>query len=227
MDEKYALSGVATILTLWLCYYQADMADIKTRDDVWYRRLAWLYLIGGLIVVWAALMLSIEVFNRLKNPAYVPVCNLNPVLSCTSVADSAQAHVFGFPNYFLGLAGYAAIATVGGAMLAGAKFNRWFWRTIQLGMTFAFGFMTYLQFQSLYRIGALCLFCMVLWTFTGPLFGYTTLYNLRQKNLTMPKRLDGLVNFALRFHAEILLSWYLLILGLILKRFWYYWSSVI
>jgi uncharacterized membrane protein len=199
----------------------------KPKSDNWSRNLAWLFIIGGLIVTWAALMLSIEVFNRLKNPAYVPICNLNPVLSCTSVADSSQAHVFGFPNYFLGLAGYAAVATVGVAMLAGATFKRWFWKMVQAGITLAFAFMTFLQFQSLYRIGALCLFCMVLWTFTWPLFWYTTLYNLRKGNLRTPKSLQGLTNFALRYHAEILTSWYLLIVGLILKRFWYYWSSLI
>jgi uncharacterized membrane protein len=57
--------------------------------------LPWLLLIGGIIVTLASIALSVEVFNRLKNPSFVPVCNLNPILSCTSVADSNQAHAFG------------------------------------------------------------------------------------------------------------------------------------
>jgi uncharacterized membrane protein len=191
------------------------------------KTLPWILLIGGLIVAWAALMLSIEVFNRLKDPAYIPVCNLNPVLSCTSVADSNQANAFGFPNYFLGLAGYAALATVGAAMLAGAKFKRWFWLGAQAGMTFAFIFMTWLQFQTLYRIGALCIFCMVLWIFTWPMFWYTTLYNLRSGSIKTPKSLTKTIDFVTRHHIDILVSWYVIVIALIIKRFLYYWQTLI
>ncbi len=188
--------------------------------------LPWLYAIGGLIVLAASISLSVEVFNHIKNPHFVPVCNLNPVLSCTDVADSSQSHVFGFPNYFLGIAGYAAISTIGIGMLAGAKFKRWFWQLVQAGMTFAFLFMTWLQFESLYRIGALCLFCMVLWAFTWPLFWYTTLYNLREGYIKLPKRFDRAVAFCQRHHADILILWYLVIIFLIGHRFWYYWKTL-
>ncbi len=188
--------------------------------------LPWLFLIGGIIVTAASIALSQEVFNRLKNPNYVPVCNLNPVLSCTNVADSHQAHVFGIPNYFIGIAGYAAIAAIGTGLLAGAKFKRWFWRLVEAGMVFAFAFMTYLQFQTLYRIGALCLFCMMLWVFTWPLFWYTTLYNLRTRHIKLSKKLDKTVAFAQRHHADILILWYVVILILILIRFWYYWKTL-
>jgi uncharacterized membrane protein len=189
--------------------------------------LPWLLLIGGLMVTAASIALSVEVFNRLKNPNFIPVCNLNPVLSCTNVADSAQSHLFGFPNYFLGIAGYAALATIGAAMLAGAKFKRWFWLLVQFGLSFAFIFMCWLQFETLYRIGALCLFCMVLWVWTGPMFWYVTLYNLDTKVIKTPKRLRGVIGFALRHHVDILLVWFLLIIALILKRFWYYWSGLV
>jgi uncharacterized membrane protein len=189
--------------------------------------LPWLLLVGGIIVTLAALALSIEVFDRLKNPNYVPVCNLNPILSCTSVADSHQAEAFGIPNYFLGLAGYGAVTAIGAALLAGAKFRRWFWQLVEGGMVFAFIFMTWLQFQTLYRIGALCIFCMVLWAFTWPMFWYLTLYNLKNGNIKLPKKLNGVVAFAYRFHAEILTTWYVVIIALILKRFWYYWKTLI
>jgi uncharacterized membrane protein len=191
------------------------------------RVLPWMLLVGGTIALVASIMLSIEVFDRLKNPNFVPVCNLNPVLSCTSVADSNQAHAFGFPNYFIGIAGYAVVAFIGVAMLAGAQFKRWFWRLVEAGLLFSFAFITWLQFQTLYRIGALCLFCMIVWAMTGPMFWYTTLYNLRQGNIKTPKKLSRAVSFAQAHHGDILLLWFLLIIGLILKRFWYYWSTLI
>ena len=202
-------------------------AATKKREWTLERALPWILLIGGAITVLAAVALSIEVFDRLKDPSYVPICNLNPILSCTSVADSKQAHAFGFPNYFIGIAGYAVLATIGAATLAGAKFKRWFWQVTEFGVLFAFLFMTWLQFQTLYLIGALCVFCMVLWVMTGPIFWYTTLYNLRAGNLKTPKKLKGIVAFIQRHHGDILLLWYLIIIALILKRFWYYWSTLI
>lgn len=175
----------------------------------------------------ASLPLSIEVFDRLKNPNYVPICNLNPVLSCTSVADSAQSEVFGFPNYFIGIAGFASLATIGLTLLAGAKFKRWFWITLEFGLLFGIGFVTWLQFQSLYRIGALCIFCMVVWAMTIPIFLYTTLHVLNEKYIKTPAQLKKLTAFATRHHGDILLLWFLVIIGLIVKRFWYYWSTLL
>jgi uncharacterized membrane protein len=189
--------------------------------------LPWLLLVAGIIALISSVMLSIEVFDRLKNPHFVPICNLNPVLSCTSVADSAQAHTFGFPNYFIGTAGYAAVAAIGTAMLAGARFKRWFWQLVEAGLLFAVAFLTYLQFQTIYRIGALCIFCMIVWVSTLPMFWYVTLYNFREGHLSAGRRWQGAINFAQRHHLDILIVWLLIIVLLILKRFWYYWSTVI
>jgi uncharacterized membrane protein len=204
-------------------------AQTKKAETAWTleRVLPWLLLIGGLIAMAASIMLANEVFTRLKNPHFVPICNLSPILSCTSVADSSQAHAFGFPNYFIGIAGYAAVAMVGAGLLAGAKFKRWFWRLIELGLLLALLFIGWLQFETLYRIGALCIFCMVVWACTIPIFWYTTLYNLRIGHLKTPRRLKGTADFAQRHHADILLVWFLIIIALILKRFWYYWSSLV
>lgn len=189
--------------------------------------LPWLLLIAGAIALIASVLLSVEVFNRLKDPSYVPACNLNPILSCTNVADSSQAHAFGFPNYFIGIAGYAAVATIGIALLAGAKFARWFWRLTAAGLLFAMAFLTWLQFETLYRIGALCIFCMIVWACTIPLFWYTALYTIDEGHVTVPNRFMRLSAFLRRHHGDVLILWFLIIIGLILKRFWYYWSTLI
>jgi uncharacterized membrane protein len=190
------------------------------------RYLPWLMIIAGLVAMIASVMLSIEVFDRLKNPSFVPVCNLNPVLSCTSVADSSQAHAFGFPNYFIGIAGYAAVTAIGLAALAGGRFKKWFWQVVEAGLLLATLFITWLQFETLYRIGALCLFCMIVWVATIPTFWYVTLYNLRVGNIKTPKPLQRAVGFANRHHGDILVLWFVIIIALILKRFWYYWSTL-
>lgn len=191
------------------------------------RLLPWLLLIGGLVAVFASISLSVEVFTRLKNPSYVPVCNLNPILSCTNVADSRQAHTFGFPNYFLGTAGFGAVAMAGAAMLAGGRFRKWFWLAVEAGLLFAVGFLHFLIYSTLYSIGALCIFCMIVWAVTIPMFWYTTLYVAGKGYLHLSSRLQSLVAFARRHHADILIVWFLIIIALIAQRFWYYWSTLI
>lgn len=111
-------------------------------------------------------------------------------------------------------------------MLAGAKFKQWFWQAVQVGLTLAMVFVTWLQYESLYQIGALCIFCMVVWAMTGLLFWYVTLFNLRENNIKTPAVLKKPLAFAQRHHAGILGLWFLLIIGLVLKRFWFYWSSL-
>jgi uncharacterized membrane protein len=206
---------------------KAKSLDARSRKWALQTALPWLLLIGGAIALVASISLSIEVFDRLKNPNYVPVCNLNPILSCTSVADSRQAEAFGFPNYFIGIAGYAVLATVGAALLAGARFKRWFWLAVEAGLAFALIFIHWLIFQTLYRIGALCIFCMIVWAMTIPMFWYFTLYNIGNGTIGFPPRLNRAAAFARRHHGDILLLWFLIIIALIAKRFWYYWSTLI
>lgn len=140
---------------------------------------------------------------------------------------SRQAGAFGIPNEIIGLPGYAILATVGAALLAGATFKRWFWRLINAGLLFAVGFLTWLQFQTLYRIGALCLFCMVLWAVTIPMFWYTSLYNIDEGHVQVPPKIKRPVAFLRRHHGDVMVVWFLIIILLILKRFWYYWSTLI
>ncbi|GAA3013484.1 hypothetical protein GCM10020229_26000 [Kitasatospora albolonga] len=54
-------------------------------------------------------------------------------------------------------------------------------------MLFGIGFVTWLMTQTLYSIGALCPYCMVVWAAMIPLFWYTTLHNLRSGVIPRPE----------------------------------------
>lgn len=183
-------------------------------------------LIFSLIGLLAAFSLSVEYVHHLQNPHYVPVCNLNPIFSCSSVMVSKQAHAFGVPNEFIGIAGFGATAALGVALLAGATFRGWLWKLINLGMLAASLFIGWLQFETLYRIGALCIFCMITWIATVPLFWYVTLFNLENGTINPKGRWLRLANFVRRHHLDILIVWALIIIALILKRFWYYYGHL-
>lgn len=189
--------------------------------------LPWILVIGAGIGLLAAFILTLEKIALLKDPSYQLSCSINPVLSCGSIIASPEASAFGFPNPFIGLAGYAVVVTIGMALFAGATFKKWFWQGFQIGTFLAVLFVHWLIYTSLYDIGALCLYCMVVWAVTVPIFWYTLLYNLREGHISVPKRLQKSATILQRNHGNILISWYILIIVLILENFWYYWSTLI
>ena len=191
------------------------------------RSLAALLTGAGLVGFVAAFTLLVEKLALLEDPSYVPSCSINPILSCGSVMQTSQAEAFGFPNPIIGVAGFAVVTTLGAALLAGASFRRWFWLGLQAGTTLGVVFIHWLIFQSLYRIGALCPYCMVVWVVTIPLFWYTTLHNVRAGNLAIPAWARALATTAASYHGVVLTVWYLAIGGLIAKRFWDYWSTLL
>lgn len=185
--------------------------------------LPYLLLGGGLIGLFSAAVLMVEKLHLLENPTDKLNCDINPIISCGSVILTDQANAFGFPNPIVGIAGFSIIATLGLAILAGAKFKRWFWLIVQLGVTFGVVFVHWLIFQTLYRIGALCPYCMVVWSVMIPIFWYATLYNLRHGYIKISRG----NSFLQKHHGDILLVWLVIIIGLIAERFWYFWSTLI
>ena len=135
-----------------------------------------------------------------------------------------QAEAFGFPNPIIGVAGFTVVLTTGVALLAGATFRRWYWLGLQAGVTFGVVFVHWLIFQSLYRIGALCPYCMVVWVVTIPLFLFVTLHNVRDgppARRPLPSRVID------EYRGVVLTAWYLVIAALIAKRFWDYWQTLL
>ena len=189
--------------------------------------LPYILLIGGIVGVLCSGILTVEKMHLLEHPTSQLGCDLNPIVACGPVINKPQASAFGFPNPFLGLVGFSVVATIGAAMLAGAVFKRWFWIGLQLGVSFGVAFVTWLQFQTIFRIGALCPFCVVTWCAMIPIFWYTTLYNFREGHIKTPRKLKGFVAFVQRHHGDILLAWFLILLGIILHHFWYYWETLL
>ncbi len=188
--------------------------------------LPYILLIGGIIGYACAFIIMFDKVRLLNNPHYVPSCDLNPIISCGSVMQSKQATAFGFPNPFIGLGAFPIVGIIGLGILAGAKFKRWFWLGLNAGLVFALGFVHWLFFESVYRIHALCPWCMVVWTVSITLFWYVTLYNIDQKHIRLPKgHAQQFYTWVRRHHLDILILWFLIIAALILKHFWYYYGQ--
>jgi uncharacterized membrane protein len=172
-------------------------------------------------------ILTVEKIQLLKHPNTALACDINPIVACGAVINTPQASAFGFPNPIIGLVGFGIVAAIGAGLLAGASFKRWYWIGLQGGVTFAIAFITWLQFQSIFRIHALCPFCIVVWSITIPIFWYTTLYNLRGGHIHTKGRMKQFSSFLQRHHGDVLISWYLLLIGVIAYKFWYFWKTLL
>ena len=141
--------------------------------------LALLLVVGGLLGFLAAFELTLDKFQALEHPASVHHlnCDVSVIVQCSLNLGSAQGSAFGFPNPVIGLAGYFTVLVVGMAILAGAQFARWFWLVFNFGLTFAIAFVIWLMSQSIFILGTLCPWCMVVWVVTIPTFLSVTLYN--------------------------------------------------
>ncbi|WP_052337114.1 vitamin K epoxide reductase family protein [Nocardioides alkalitolerans] len=199
----------------------AEWAD-EARD----RRLGWLMLVGGLIGAVAAFTLVIERMKLLADPSYVPSCSFNPVLSCGSVMQTDQASVFGFSNPLIGLAAFPVVAAVGAALLGGARLSRWYWAGLQVGVVLGIAFVGWLVVQSIYVIGALCPYCMVVWAVMIPLAWHVTLRNAEAGVLGEGVARSGAVRFLRSWSLLGIVLVYLVVVAMITEAFWWYWSTL-
>ena len=187
---------------------------VRTPSAVW-------VLIAGIVGLTASATLTIEKISMLKNPAYRPSCSINPVLSCGSVMVTPQASAFGFPNPLIGIAAFSVVVVTGVLAVAKIELPRWYWVGLMAGTGLGALFVQWLVFQSLYKIGALCPYCMVVWSVTIPLFVVASTIALRSLAPNPVAR----VLYTWRW--SIVALWFTAVVLMILVRFWNYWSTLI
>lgn len=137
-------------------------------------------MLSGIIGVTASMALSVEKIEKLAKPDTDLSCDFSVLVQCSANLDSAQGAAFGVPNPFLGLVGFALVLCIGVALWAVPHFARWFWVLFNFGVAGAFAFVVWLIGQSIYVLGTLCPWCLVVWLTTIPLFFIVTVRNLRE-----------------------------------------------
>ncbi|WP_231860933.1 vitamin K epoxide reductase family protein [Microbacterium laevaniformans] len=137
-------------------------------------------MLSGIIGVTASMALSVEKIEKLAKPDTDLSCDFSVLVQCSANLDSAQGAAFGVPNPFLGLVGFALVLCIGVALWAVPHFARWFWVLFNFGVAGAFAFVVWLIGQSIYVLGTLCPWCLVVWLTTLPLFFFVTARNLRE-----------------------------------------------
>lgn len=192
----------------------------KTDDRSHY----WIFgimLVGGLAALIAAFTLTVEKFHLYEEPNAILSCSINLVLNCTTVMQTWQSEVFGFPNMIIGLMAYAVVVTVAIAGLAKVKFPRWWLITQNIGFGLGLIFAYWLFFQSVYDIQVLCPWCLIVTTATTLIFSSMLHFNLKENTFKLSEKTNARVQRFLKggYHQMIVLSWLALMVVLVFLKF--------
>ena len=185
-----------------------------------YRQTAWILVVGGIIGIFASIELIIQKIAVLSDPEFVPNCDINPILSCGSVISTEQASLFGFPNPVLGVIGFTVVIMFGALLFTGVEPPRLMWLGLNFGAFAGMVFVIWLVSQSLYAIGALCPWCMVVWAVTIPIFWQVTTDNLASNKLSLGKSLSEII---VTLKWILIAATYLIIMALIFVRWQDFW----
>jgi len=186
-----------------------------------YRSLFLTMLIFGITGLIASFTLAVEEFHLIKNPDTVLSCTINLVLNCSTVMQTWQASVFGFPNMFVGLMAFPIVILVASLGLAGSRLPRWFWLGAQVGYTLGAIFAYWLFFNSLYDIEVLCPWCLIVTFSTTLLLATITSYNLQDNVFGFSKKTNKRIQSFTKsgYHKLIVATWLMIMTALVFMKF--------
>lgn len=183
--------------------------------------LSLIIIIFSLTGLWASLILSIEIFQLLKDPSITFGCSINSAINCVSVMKSWQAEILGFPNTFIGLAAYAGFLLFGVILLTKVKLHKNIMLLANIAAFGAFIFSYWLLSQSVYVINSLCPYCLLSCFSATNIFFAITLFNLKENTLELKKdtnaKIQNFINNG--FHIPVIVLWYMAIAVLVVMQF--------
>lgn len=175
----------------------------------------------GIVGLMASFVLAVEKIHLLQDPQAILSCSFNLVLNCSTVMQTWQSSVFGFPNMYIGLMAYPVVITVAVMGLAGMKFPRAFLVAANLCYLLGAIFAYWLFFQSVYIIEVLCPWCLIVTFSTTILLAAITHYNLRENTFRFSKSINKSVqNFLQKDYAKLVTaSWIVFMIALVFVKF--------
>lgn len=200
----------------------ADLLLERPRGFFHSRR--WLYgemLVGAVVSLVAAFVLSVEHVTLAADPNAVLACDFGAIFSCGKVALSWQASLFGFPNAFLGLAAEPVVITLAVLGLAGLRFPKWFMIAAQTMYLLGFVFAYWLFFEAVFTIGALCVWCLAVQISTTVVFFSMLHLNILEDNLHWPRPVQRAAMAVVRSGGLglLLAAWILATVGVVVLKY--------
>lgn len=187
-----------------------------------------LLLFCGIFGLTASFVLTYDKIQLLKDPANIPFCSINPIITCTSAMTSGQAEILGIPNSLFGIVAYTALIAVSVLLLTGSRLHHRVWDLVLASAIAGTLFMHYLLIQSIFVLHIICPWCFGIWISTPLILVASVLLFYRARSA------DGLPEFLRRILASIaarpgtiLAVWYSVLALTLLVVFWEFWSSLI
>jgi uncharacterized membrane protein len=178
-------------------------------------------LLGGIAALIAAFVLTLDEVRVLKDPNAILSCSVNVVLNCSTVMQTWQSHLFGFPNMFIGLMAFPVLITIAVLGLSGTKFPRWFLIAASIALFLGTVFAYWLFFSSVYVIQVLCPWCLVVTTSMTIMLASFLHFVFKENTFKLKDDLNTKVQYFLKsgFHQMIVLAWIALMVVLVVIKF--------
>ena len=200
-------------------------ADISVDAGLtgWRHGAVWTYLVmlaASAAALFVSLMLSAETLQLARNPGVKLGCDVNAVVSCSTVAESWQAEFIkfaglSFPNAFFGIAAESVFVTIAVIGLSKVVVPRWFALCTWLGGLAALAYAYWLFAQSMFVIRALCPWCLGLMFATTIQFMALSLATVSVQR--MPAKSNGLRKYyRLNFDLMVYVVWIIALIVLII-----------
>ena len=199
------------------------MTEVLSRLRTVRHRNGWIFgtmLVSSALSLLASFVLAVDAVRLAADPSATLSCTINAVISCGTVAGSWQAQLFGFPNAFLGIAAEPVVITIAVASLGGVRFPRWFMLSAQVVYTLGLVLAYWLFYESMFHIGALCPWCLLVTVSTTFVFTSLTHVNIRDGNLYLPTRTQRALSAAIDADLDLVVVtiWLLVLtLGVVLR----------
>ncbi|MDO4792224.1 MAG: vitamin K epoxide reductase family protein [Buchananella hordeovulneris] len=161
-------------------------------------------LLAALAGLAASVELILSEIRFYKEPGAHLICDINPLVGCSSSLTSSQAHLlFGIPNSVVGTAFFAGLLALALVLLSGGSLPRLLWRLLSLAGLACLGFVAFFAHATISVFHTLCPWCSLIWLASVPFAVHTWARAAQGGHLPLPA---GLARF-------LLLNRWLLVVG--------------
>ena len=180
-------------------------------------------LLASVAALAVSFVLSAETLELARHPDQTLSCDVNAVLSCSTVARSWQAEIvrFGglsYPNAFFGIAAESVFVTIAVLGLARVDVPKWFGACTWFGGLAALCYSYWLTSQSLFVIEALCPWCLALMFATTVQFMALSHATVTVRSLPSPRARRLLDYYRLNYDLMADAVWIMALVALIVVK---------
>lgn len=151
----------------------------------------------------ASFLQMLDKLARLADPQSHLLCNINSVFSCSKLLDVWQSSVFGFPNALMCIILFLIMLVAGFVGITAGSISKNMRLVLQGMAIFFIGFGFWYLWQSIFVIGAMCIYCVV--CYAAVLFISHAWLRLNYKELPIGKKMLKIVEKSVNNNTDVLI----------------------